>query len=457
MHHRSHPYSLRKRAVKAGLLTIAGLGLSVTIRFGSNLLMTRLLAPEMFGVMAIASTVLFGLAMFSDMGLKQNVVQSARGNEAIYLNTVWTIQILRGAILFLVGITVSLIIFFLNSFGKMSAHSVYATPVLPYVIAFLSIAAIVQGFESTKLHEASRQLSFGRITLIDLLAQVVGLIGMVSWAFVDRSIWALVAGGFLSAVTKAILSHAYLSGNSNRLHWDSAIFWEIFRFGKWIFLSSVIGFLVLNGDRLILGGLVSSETLGIYVVAYLLAATADLVLSKAAADISLPAFSEIVRERPAQLRATYYKLHAIAASSSYFCSGFLMIGGQAVVSLLYDSRYAQAGWMLQILSVGLLTVPFRLATECFVALGKPQVASVVSVVRLMTLFTLTPAGFALFGLTGALWGIVLSNLSWVPIQIFFKIRFGLFALKNELFPIGFSILGLLTGWAFNRAIELLHG
>ena len=117
-------------------------------------------------------------------------------------------------------------------------------------------------------------------------SQITGLFGMVSWASVDRSIWALVAGSFLSSMARAILSHAFLSGTPNRLHWDSAIFWEIIGFGKWIFLSSVIGFLVLNGDRLILGGLVDSATLGVYVVAYLLLSTADLVVSKAVFDVS---------------------------------------------------------------------------------------------------------------------------------------------------------------------------
>jgi O-antigen/teichoic acid export membrane protein len=444
----SRPTSLRDRALRAGLWSIAGLGLNVTIRFGSNLLMTRLLAPEMFGVMAIASTVLVGLAMFSDVGLKQNVVQSPRGHEAIYLNTAWTIQILRGLILFLVGITVSLIIFALNSFGKIPVQSVYATRILPYVIAALSGTAVIQGLESTKLYEATRRLSFSRITFVDLLAQSAGLVGMISWAFIDRSIWALVAGTIISALTRATLSHVHLTGTSNRLRWNSAIFWSIVRFGKWIFLSSIIGFLVLNGDRLILGGLVDSTTLGIYVVAYLLMSTTDLVLSKAISDISLPAFSEIVRERPSQLRDSYYKVHAVVAASSYFCSGCLMIGGQGVVNLLYDSRYTQAGWMLQILSIGLLAIPFRVATECFIALGMPQIPSLVSIVRLVTLFVFMLTGFALFGLTGALWGIAVSGLSWIPIQIVFQLKFGLFKLRNELLSASFLILGLFVGCTF---------
>ena len=45
----------------------------------------------MFGVMAIATLVMIGLAMFSDLGLRQNIIQSKRGGEFLYLNTAWAI------------------------------------------------------------------------------------------------------------------------------------------------------------------------------------------------------------------------------------------------------------------------------------------------------------------------------------------------------------------------------
>jgi len=91
--------SLRQRVIRAGLWSLAGFGLNYLIRFGSNLLMTRLLMPEMFGLMSIATTVMIGLTMFSDVGLKQFIVQHSRGNESAYLNTAWIVQILRGVLL----------------------------------------------------------------------------------------------------------------------------------------------------------------------------------------------------------------------------------------------------------------------------------------------------------------------------------------------------------------------
>ena len=91
--------SLKKRVLTAGVWSLAGYGLSAAIRFGTNLLMTRLLVPEMFGVMSIATVVMVGLAMFSDVGLRQNVIQSKRGSESAFLNTAWIIQIFRGIVL----------------------------------------------------------------------------------------------------------------------------------------------------------------------------------------------------------------------------------------------------------------------------------------------------------------------------------------------------------------------
>src|SRR5947209_12532904 len=98
---------LRRRVLNAGTWVFAGYVLSQVIRFGSNLLLTRLLVPEMFGVMAIAMVVIIGLAMFSDLGLGQSVVRSVRGSEPLFLNTAWVVQILRGMLLWLIALVVS--------------------------------------------------------------------------------------------------------------------------------------------------------------------------------------------------------------------------------------------------------------------------------------------------------------------------------------------------------------
>ena len=205
----SEKISLRTRVLNAGAWSLAGFALSTIVRFGSNLLMTRLLAPEMFGVLAIASTVMVGLAMFSDLGVKQSIVQSKRGREAAFLNTAWSIQILRGILLWLVGLGVSLD----PLAGRLEAiplGSVYAAPSLPYVIGVLSLSAAIGGFDSTKMIEASRGLFVSRIIKIEISSQICGLAAMIAWVSVDRSIWALVMGSLCSTLARVVLGHSLL-------------------------------------------------------------------------------------------------------------------------------------------------------------------------------------------------------------------------------------------------------
>jgi O-antigen/teichoic acid export membrane protein len=156
-----------------------------------------------------------------------------------------------------------------------------------------------------------------------------------------------------------------------------------------------------------------------------------------------------VVRRTGDLRTAYYRFHLLIAAPAYFCAGFLMVSGAPLICLLYDHRYADAGWMLQILAAMLIAAPFQIAVQSYLALGMPQLHSKILLVRLMVLVTAMPVGFLLFGLPGVLWGIVGSQLSSVPVFIFYNARNGLLDLRKELLPFpallfGMGIGGLIT-------------
>jgi O-antigen/teichoic acid export membrane protein len=414
--------------------------------------MTRLLVPEMFGVMAIASVILVGLAMFSDVGLKLNIVRSKRGSDPAFLNTAWVVQILRGVVLGLVAVGAALFIFLADRIGMIAKGTAYADPSLPYVIAVLSMTAVIGGFQSTKLSEASRNLSIKHVTKLGIAAQIAGLSCMIGWVLIDRSIWALVAGNICSALVLALFSHAWLPGVDNHWEWDRSAFREIFHFGKWIFLSSILGFLVGNGDRLLLGSLVNANVLGVYIIAFSIFSSVDQVLNKIVSDVSFPALSEIVRERPLELKTTYYRFYVVVASFAYFCSGILMASGQLLIESLYDQRYKEAGWMLEVLAVALLSVPFRSVTQCFMALGMPRVDLNCIVIQLVTLFVVTPIAFHYWGVPGSIWAIALSHFSYLPLIIWYSIRYRLLDARKELFLLLMVVVGMGAARLFALAI-----
>ena len=116
--------------MRAGRWSLLGFAASQGIRLVSTLVMTRLLAPSMFGVMAVAVMVNVVASLLTDLGVRQNIVQSHRGNDPVFLNTAWTVQIIRGFIIWSLALLLSFALWLAGRLGYLSGDTVYALPIL---------------------------------------------------------------------------------------------------------------------------------------------------------------------------------------------------------------------------------------------------------------------------------------------------------------------------------------
>ena len=446
--------TFRQRIVRAGSWSIGANAMSQVMRLGSNLIMTRLLVPELFGVMALANVIMAGMQLLSDLGLRQNIIQSRRGNDSVFLNTVWTVQIVRGGLIWLLMLVTAGAIYLSTTADLWHIDSVYAAPVLPLVIIALSFNALISGFESTRLATASRNLALGRTTLIDLSCNLAGVVFMVSWAMFDHSIWALVYGTLFTSALRVLASHTLLPGIRNRIHWEKASLLEIFSFGKWIFLTSILGFLAANGDRLLLGALVGPAVLGIYSIAFMMVSAFRDVFSQLSGNVAFPAFGEVVRNRNDALKRTYYKFRLPLDVASLLTAGILFSAGHLLIQFLYDDRYVMAGHMIEILCISLFEVRFILAGQCFMAMGLPRLLVPIISIRIAALFGLMPLAFYIWGLEGALWIAGGSGLFALPIIIYLKIKHGLFDLRRELSVLPLLAIGYALGLALVQLVKI---
>lgn len=437
--------TLTQRAFRAGGWSFAGFGLGQAMRLGGNLVMTRLLAPEMFGVIAIATMVTVTLAMLSDIGLQQNIVQSPRGDDPAFLDTAWIVQIARGGALWLAALLLSGALYLANLRALLPPQSVYADPVLPAVIAASALSAVIAGFSSTKIASAYRHFRQQRVVQIEVLSQFTALTAMVVLGITTRSIWALVAGGLVATLTATVLSHLWMEGTPNRFRHEKKALGELISFGKWIFISSAVGILAINGDRILLGGYVDAHTLGLYAIAILIVASIEGLLGRLFATVSLPALSEVARTGPTRLRSAYYRMRTPADLLLLFLCGLLFAAGHLAIDLLYDPRYADAGGMLQILALTLFTARFGVAHQMYLALGIPRCLAIINTVRFAALFTLVPALWHYAGLQAAIWGIALHGLATLPFIFYFNAKLGLNDWRREFMVLAALPIGLLCG------------
>lgn len=426
--------------------------LSQFIRLGSNLLLTRLLLPESFGMLGIVIVMMVGFALFSDLGISQNIVRSPRGDEPVFLDTAWTVQILRGCLIWLLATLGAVVLAVAADRGWVKPGTVYANPQLPSVIAVFSLTLLISGFSSTKVATVRRHMQMRAIVQLELVSQVIALLVMVPVAWWTHSIWALVSGSLVACISSTLLGHFVLPGHSNRLAWDRSALRDLVGFGKWVFLSSILGFMVINGDRLLLGGMVDAQTMGLYTIAFLLVSAVQTVMTIMSMNLIFPALSEVSRDRPHDMATTANKFQRLSDLFLLSTCGFIIPAGSSIVGLLYDARYQGAGSMLSLLALGTIGWRYQVIDQCYLAMGKPQLATVINMLRLLVLYAGVPLGFYYYELPGALSAIVASQFAGWPAAIYFKHRYRLTNLKTEAFAFVPLSIGLLLGFAFKFAI-----
>lgn len=441
--------TLKQRVLHAGVWSLGGYGVHQVVRLGSNLVMTRLLAPEMFGVMAIATMVTLILQLVSDVGLRQNIVQSRRGDDPAFLDTAWIVQIVRGSVLWLAALVVAIALHLANLGGIVPAHSVYASPLLPLVIAVSSLSVFIGGFQSTRIAIAYRSFDQKRLAQIALISQGAALVVMIVMGAMTRSIWALVAGGLVASLATTALSHTWMSGHPNHFRVEKEALRELISYGRWIFISSAVGVFAANGDRLLLGFFVGADVLGFYAIATLIVGSIQNGLNRLFNTVSMPALSEIARNNPSRLREVYYKLRVPGDLLLLFLAGLLFSSGKLVIELLYDSRYAASGGMLEILALSLFAVRYGVATQIYLALAKTRHVVVLNVVRFVAIYVLVPPLYYLGGIQAAIWGVALHALATIPFIFHFNARLGLNDFRRELWVLVALPVGILCGSALN--------
>ncbi|MBB5211849.1 oligosaccharide flippase family protein [Microbulbifer hydrolyticus] len=420
------------------------------LRLLSNLILTRLLAPEMFGIMAIANVVVAGVQMLSDMGIQKNIIQSKKGTDTTYLDTAWVMQIFRGISLAAIIAGISAAVWFAGP--SFSPESVYANPDLPLVLLILASSLIISGFRTTKSAVANRQLDMAKITAIDLSGQIISIVVMVILASNWPNVWALVAGTITSAIYRICIEYMLLPGHQNRFRFDLEFAKEIFHFGKWIFATSLLSYWVLNGDRLILGFDISAYEMGIYSIAVFIVSSLRGAINSLMQKVMYPAMSQALRES-SDCVTIYYRFRLPLDLLICSLSGFLIVAGEQVIWTLYDDRYREAGTFLSFLSIGLLADRYRGLGLYYQAEGKPKQMMPIALTRAVLLAIGLPMALYEYDFFGAVVFLGIYPMLVVPLQLYLKTRAGLMNVYKEVAYTLFIIPGVAAGYFFLWAIE----
>lgn len=426
-------------------MVIAGTVASNLMRLFSTVILTRILDPSAYGVVGIINSIGFSVVLLTDVGIFGYVVRHERGNDAAFLNRVWTLRAIRClALMFLVMLSAPVF--------SWALAKPLTLPVAVYALTF--------GFEalsSMAFATAVRERQMPRLMMFDVLPQLITLPVAIALAVWLRSYWALIFAMVFSSAISALLSYAFFPRSKRQWAFDFEAAKELWVFGRAISGASIIHLIIMQTDKIVLAAILPLAAFGLYTVASTLTATVRIFNANYVQRILYPAFAVAKNASSLVQTSVYYGTGRAVRLTYAFASGGFLACAPLIIEIVFDSRFSGATTFLYLLAIGnLVSMSAAAANQMLMALAMTRHIFNLNLVRLVFLIFAGSVGyywFGPYGIVAAVSGMELAaqGYCWIVLS-----RVGVFSLRKEVPYWVMTMGGLGTGWCVNEiGIELI--
>jgi len=443
-----HPhYSLFKGAI----WTIGAFGVGQLLRLVTNVILTRFLAPELFGIMAIANSVRLGIELLSDIGIGQNIVYNINGEKPDFYNTAWTIGLIRGVALWVVC-----------SVAAIPISYFYNLPILGLILPVYALLSVIAGLNSVGPHLATRRMQYARINAFELANDSISSVAQVILVYLNPTIWAMVLGGLVGFAGRLINSYIVVPDIKHKFNFSREYASQILKYGKWIFIASFVFFLSMHFDRLYMAKVIPLGLFGIYGIARNLSDLVGPLVIRLGSIVIFPLIASSSEIPRADLRGKLASIRLIFILIAAFGISVFVATADFLIMFVYDQRYQSAGWMLSTLLIGAwFTIICNLNESTLLGLGVPRYNAFANSLKLGWLLLGLPFGFMTYGIFGAIVVVATSDLCrYIPIfagQLRERFSFGLQDLVVTVVMFGLVALWEWLRWEFGLGISFYGG
>jgi O-antigen/teichoic acid export membrane protein len=374
--------------------SFAGFVTGKALNFAGIAILARLLAPDDFGRLAVVTLVLAFLNGLSNLGVQQAVVQRLDEGPAI-LNAAFTLRLSRGLALFAV----------LFAGAPTVAVFFEDARLTPLVRAMACIFPLV-AFENVGVFLFFRRLDFRARALYEIASESLRLVATVLLALLWRDVWALILGQVVGALAATSLSYA-MHPFRPRVEWHWSVMRELLSYGKFITGSALTYFILAQGDNAVVGKVLGSFPLGYYSLAYTLALSPHAAVGDTLNRVLLPAYATIQRQ-DARLRSGFLEIRQLSAAAVLPLAALLAMAAPEVVGVLLGERWLPIIPLVQLLSIyGAINALDTGQKTLLRAVGRPDRALYIDLVRVPLFAVLIYVWTLRFGLIGACWAVIL--------------------------------------------------
>lgn len=416
VNNRRHSDTSLSRKVGKGLIWVAANTVcGISLHLVSSVILARLLVPADFGLMAIVTAILAITQGTLITGFESALIQKQKNPEA-FLNTAWTLDLIRSLILFAVVYAAAPL-----------AGMYFEEPKAAQVLRVMSVFFIFQGLRNIGVVFFRKNLEFHKQFIIESLPLLVDVCLAIPLAYFLKSYWALVWSKLGMASAVCLLSYV-MHPYRPRFEFDLKKIKDLFGFGRWILFSSLLVMLRVQGVNMFVGKLFGVFFLGVYERSTVFSLRLFTLIHRIVWKVAYPTYSQI-QDEPTKISKAFLETQQVLAFFLIPMAVGMLVLSRDFVPLVLGTEWIQMVPLIQFFSlhaiVSVVTTPTSIAC---LALGKPDISTKFSFSGIMVLaLTLYPFS-KWWGITGTAAAFFTSSLLSAPIMWIAALR--LFKLSN---------------------------
>ncbi len=354
--------NLSKKVIRGGFWVFALRIVQQVFGIIRLIVLARLLAPSDFGLLGIALLTMAALETFSQTGFQEALIQKKEKTKD-YLNSAWTVLILRSFVLFA-------ILYLIAPYAAIF----FKVPQAKFIIQVVGLSVLFQGFTNIGVIYFQKELKFNKQFIYQISGTLVDFIVTISAALILKNVWALVFGLLAGNIVRFVVSY-FVHPYRPRLTSNLKKAKELFGFGKWILGSTILTFLLVQGDDILVGKLLGIAMLGLYQMAYRMSNMPATEISHLIATVTFPAYSKL-QDNLLRLKEAYLKVLQLTAFLSIPIAGLIFILAPDFTKIFLGEKWMPMVSTMQVLAFyGMLRAIGATTGSVFLAIGKPGIST----------------------------------------------------------------------------------
>lgn len=322
-------------------------------------ILARLLSPDDFGLLALATVFTAFLGIFRDQGLGLALIQKENLDDGDLDTGFWAIT---GSGMLLTAVAV---------LASGSVATIMEEPRLAPIIQWLSIGLTLTALGGTHDAILRRKLDFRSVTVRSLSGTIAGGAIGVGMALKGFGVWSLVGQSLTdSAVRTGTLWSLTRWRPRARFNWKS--FLKLYRFGLNIIGTNITSFLNKRSDDFFIGIHLDSTALGYYSVGYKIIERTKSLIGSALNQAAFATFSRLQSD-PEKFRSAYYKAAQISAVIAMPIFLVSIVVAPEIIEGVFGTKWLEATPVFQLLAAAAITqVLEHLNLSVLLAVGRPD-------------------------------------------------------------------------------------